>query len=69
MNRFEKHFGSPEKLVKHFLKISSLCPMRLVNPAHQNCKKDCLHYEKCPSASISDNVRWAIEWLQEECDE
>lgn len=69
---YERIAGTPKKLVNLLGYNMAFCYLRpLLDHAYRgfSCDKICRHYKACPNAHSKDTKRWAIEWLQEECDE
>lgn len=70
MTNWEKFFGTPELLVDHLLRGFHRCPLSLIYQAtygYSDCGK-CKHYSGCYHTMDKTRAKYALEWLQEECE-
>lgn len=69
MTNFERITESPEKFLDEIVVgFCALFSVRAIFDAKFRCDV-CDHYEECKEASNGSHKQWALDWLQEECDE
>lgn len=67
---YEKHFGTPELLVKRLMVGFHMCPLHLLRQSVYGFSRcdSCKHHEGCFHATDKQREKFAREWLQEECE-